>query len=134
MKNFQRNLFLGIIVAAASVTGYILNEKDRESYVLEMRSSAEQSQAVRTSEEAIIPDIGTGADDDAAKTSASDKINLNTADAEALDTLPGIGPVKAERIIEYRQTNGAFEVIEDIMNVDGIGRKTFENLKDYITV
>ena len=61
-------------------------------------------------------------------------ININTATKDELDTLPGIGPSKAEAIITYRETVGAFKTIEDIKNVKGIGDKTFENLKDYITV
>ena len=63
-----------------------------------------------------------------------DKININTATAEQLDTLDGIGPSKAEAIVKYRETQGPFLKIEDIMNVSGIGQKTFENIKDNITV
>ena len=62
------------------------------------------------------------------------KINLNTATTEELDTLPGIGPALAQRIIEYREANGPFESIEGIINVSGIGEVTFEKLKDRITV
>jgi competence protein ComEA len=65
---------------------------------------------------------------------ASGKVNINTATAEELCTLPGIGPVKAESIIDYRTTNGPFQSIEDIENVRGIGDATFEKLKDKITV
>lgn len=61
-------------------------------------------------------------------------VNINTATKEELDTLPGIGPSKAEAIITYRETVGRFNTIEDIKNVKGIGDKTFQNLKDYITV
>ncbi|MEN0666881.1 helix-hairpin-helix domain-containing protein [Caldifermentibacillus hisashii] len=62
------------------------------------------------------------------------KVNINQADASALDSLPGIGPSKAEAIIEYRETNGPFQKVEDLMNISGIGEKTFEKLKDQITV
>lgn len=66
-------------------------------------------------------------------TSDADLININTASLEELDSLPGIGPTIAQRIIDYREENGAFEVIEDIMNVSGIGPSTFEQIKDLIT-
>ncbi len=63
-----------------------------------------------------------------------DKVNINTATAEELGTLPGIGPTKAQSIIDYRTTNGPFQSIEDIKDVRGIGDATFEKLKDKITV
>lgn len=62
------------------------------------------------------------------------KVNLNLAGSATLQTIPGIGPSKAGRIIDYRNTNGRFRKIEDIMNITGIGEKTFESIKDYITV
>ena len=60
-------------------------------------------------------------------------ININTATAYELDTLPGIGPVIAERIIEYREANGNFETPAQIMNVSGIGTETYLSIKDLIT-
>jgi competence protein ComEA len=65
---------------------------------------------------------------------AAEKINLNTATLEELMTLDRIGPKYAQRIIDYRQTYGPFEKIEDVMNVKGIGPKTFEANKDKLAV
>lgn len=61
-------------------------------------------------------------------------ININTASAEELDKLPGIGPSTAEKIISYRQSNGLFASIDDIKNVSGIGDATFDDIKTLITV
>lgn len=61
-------------------------------------------------------------------------ININIADLEELDTLDGIGPAYAQRIIDYRNTNGQFANIEEIKNVRGIGDVTFSKIKDFITV
>jgi len=66
--------------------------------------------------------------------SSQDLLNINTASLEELDTLPGIGLTTAQKIIDYRDENGPFEAIEDILNVSGIGPSTFEGLKDLITV
>ena len=65
---------------------------------------------------------------------SGDKININTADAEKLTTLKGIGPATAQKIIDYREQNGAFKSIDEIKNVRGIGQKKFDAIKDKITV
>ena len=64
----------------------------------------------------------------------TDLININTAAQFELETLPGIGPTTAQKIIDYRNDNGPFVAIEDIINVSGIGPVTFERIKDLITV
>ncbi len=61
-------------------------------------------------------------------------VNLNTATLDELNSLPGIGPTLAQRIIDYRTQNGNFSTIEDLMNVSGIGVSTFEEIKNLITV
>jgi comEA protein len=61
-------------------------------------------------------------------------VNLNTATAAQIDALPGVGAATAQRIVEYRQKNGPFKKIEELMNVKGIGEKSFLKLKPLITV
>jgi competence protein ComEA len=65
---------------------------------------------------------------------AAAPVNLNTATQAQLETLPGIGPKAAQRILEYRQKNGNFKKVEDLMNVKGIGEKAFLKLKPLLTV
>jgi competence protein ComEA len=61
------------------------------------------------------------------------RVSLNSATAEQLDELPGIGPVTADAIIEYRTAHGGFRRIEDLLDVDGIGEKTLADLRDQVT-
>jgi competence protein ComEA len=83
-------------------------------------------------EQIVVPEVGAVA---AAPGTASDgRVNLNTADATALETLPRVGPALAERIIAWRDANGRFTAVEDLMSVSGIGTKTFDGLKDLVTV
>jgi len=63
-----------------------------------------------------------------------DRVNINTADEKALDTLPGIGPAMAKRIVEYRTTNGAFQSLEELKKVRGIGEAKYEKLKDRVAL
>jgi competence protein ComEA len=84
---------------------------------------------------AALPGTAVGAVGAAGAAGAADAlVNLNTATDAELMTLPGIGPSKAAAIIAYRTDNGSFQKIEDLTNVTGIGDKTFEKLKDAITV
>ncbi|MDY5213292.1 helix-hairpin-helix domain-containing protein [Intestinibacter sp.] len=66
--------------------------------------------------------------------SEGNKININTADLDELDKIPGVGEATANKILSYREENGDFKNIEEIKNVNGIGEKKFENMKDIICV
>lgn len=81
-----------------------------------------------TSSEQIASSSGT------TSSSKTSKININKATQSELETIPGIGPSTALKIIAYREENGKFTSIEDIKNVSGIGDTKYENMKDYITV
>ncbi|MEE9472458.1 MAG: helix-hairpin-helix domain-containing protein [Thermoanaerobaculia bacterium] len=65
---------------------------------------------------------------------ASGVVNINTADSEQLSLLPRVGPTVAQRIVDFRQENGRFQTLEDLMLVRGIGEKTFELIKPHITL
>lgn len=123
MERLKKNLILGLIIIAASVTGYFLREREMQGYVVETETEAD---VIRT--EAL------SSGESGEENPPGEKININTAGADALERLDGIGEAKAKRIVSYREKHGNFEVIEDIMKVDGIGRKTFELFKDDIIV
>lgn len=61
-------------------------------------------------------------------------VSINTGTLEQLDSLPGVGPSTAQSIIDYRNANGLFQSVEEIMNVKGIGEAKFEKMKEYITL
>jgi competence protein ComEA len=65
---------------------------------------------------------------------AGPTVNINTATSSELESLPGVGPKLAQRIIEYREKNGGFKKLEDLMNVQGIGEKNFLKLKSKLSV
>lgn len=79
-------------------------------------------------------DEATQPDGSASGGAPSGKISLNTATAEQLDTLPGIGPVTVERILEWRRRNGRFARVEQLREVEGIGERRFGQLRELVTV
>ena len=87
-----------------------------------------------TATTAVAQETARGSRPAAAAATAGTPVNLNTANVAQLETLPGVGKATAERILEYRQKNGGFKKIEDLMNVRGIGEKSFLKMKPLITV
>jgi competence protein ComEA len=86
---------------------------------------------------AVIVPTAAAAQEKAPKNAASTvgaPLNLNTATVTQLEALPGVGMKVAERIVEYRQKNGGFKRVEDLMNVRGVGEKSFVKLKPMLTV
>ncbi|MGI6722087.1 MAG: helix-hairpin-helix domain-containing protein [Anaerovoracaceae bacterium] len=111
--------------------------KDGEKIYIPARGEKDTA-AAGSSGTAVQPSGETTADQStSAQTSgpgAVTKVNINSASSSELQTLNGVGPATAEKILLYRSQNGGFKSIEDLMNVNGIGEKTFEKLKPYITI
>lgn len=92
------------------------------------------SQVGEAAEKYVITSGGVSSDDEEKKNAQNSKVNINTATQAQLETLPGIGPSTATKIISYRKEKGKFTKIEDIKEVSGIGDSKFEKIKDSITV
>ena len=127
-RNPSKMCFL-LLVALTSALGIYLQSAERTDYILEKPSNAEITY------HSAAPTETTSTKEAASSVApTSGKININTASKEELMTLDGIGEKKAGWIIEYRELHGSFQTVQDIMKVSGIGKKTFESLKDYICV
>ncbi len=110
--------------------GGLLDEADEKQVNFAQRVSDEMIVYIPMEGEELdlqfVPESSTG--------QSQEKVNINRADQTELEALPGIGPAKAQAIIDYRKQNGPFQQNEDLKNVSGIGEKTFEKLQDSITV
>ena len=103
-------------------------EKEKEK----ITNSSETLENQTISDRTILNDISTN--NQKTESAQNSKVNINNATQAQLETLSGIGPSTATKIITYRQKNGKFTKIEDIKEVSGIGDGKFEKIKDYITV
>ena len=110
-------LVIGIFIGRNSVSGIIILPENK------VESSAANAPIVQQ-------DVSV---EDSSNTE-SGKININTASVSLLQTLPNIGSVLAQRIVDYRNENGNFTVPEDLLQVEGIGEKRLEEIRNYITV
>lgn len=120
----------GGLLSSANVEIINLAAPLEDGQQLNIPYRAGEEPAVDEEDALVLP----GATEEPNPQSSEDLININTASLEELDGLPGIGPTIAQRIIDYREENGPFQVIDDIMNVSGVGPSTFEQIKDLITV
>lgn len=118
----------------------VLNAIDLAGGYLAMATSKNINHAQRVVDEMVIYVPLEGEEIEASETiestqsANSNLVNINKADATMLTTLPGVGPAKAEAILAYREGTGDFKEKQDLMNVTGIGQKTFEKLEPLITV
>lgn len=128
-----------IIKDAILAAGGFTPDADLEhiNQALELKDQ-QQIHVPRIGEENAPPPVQGGSNNDSSAssdvTAPNGRVNLNTATLEQLDSLPGIGPAIAQRIIDYRENLGGFKTIEEITQVSGIGQATFSKIKDSITV
>ena len=118
---------------AISAAGGFLAEADKTGINL-ARALDDGEQLEVPYAEGGSPVLGTPLPSSTESSSSAELIDINTASLAELDSLPGIGPTTAQKIIDYREQNGPFLSKEDIINVSGIGPGTYERLKDLITV
>lgn len=126
------------ILAAGGVTAEA--DLERINQALELRDQ-QQIHVPRRNEENPPPPVQGGVNDEAAedipegsKGEGGNRININTASLEELDSLPGIGPAIGQRIIDYRNNVGGFKSVEEITQVSGIGEATLAKIRDQIVV
>lgn len=122
------------VYEAISLAGGFTEEADTQWLNQAELVSDGQKLCVLTCEETAEMDLPPAADEAEKQKDSSGKVDLNTASAEELMTLPGIGEAKAESIIQYRTEQGAFTEIEQIQNIPGIKSAVFSKIKDKITV
>lgn len=114
------------VIDAIELAGGITEDADPHAINL--------AKKVTDEEKVHVPKQGENIGDGNLTQSENNKVNINLAGQSELETLPGIGPVLAKRIITHREQNGKFQKPEDITNVTGIGTKRFEELKNLISV
>jgi competence protein ComEA len=118
-----------VVDAVAAAGGYA---DDADRGVLNL------ARTVSDGEQIVVPVIGAVAAPPAGASAPAGggdgRVNLNTADATALDTLPRIGPAMAQRILDWRDDNGRFTSVDDLLAVPGIGDKMLEALRELVTV
>lgn len=115
-----------LVEDALVLAGGTTEQADLERMAKEMN----RSDKLKDHQKIYVPFIG----ESGAAEAVDGKVNLNTATADQLDTLPGVGPGTATKILNYRKEQGAFSAPEELMDIPGISDKKFEELKDKVTV
>lgn len=120
-KQISRAVFAALLLAAVFALGYLLGTNRAVKPVqVTVAAPAEAEQTQTQEQEQQTPELGL--------------IDLNTADQATLETLPGIGPGLAARIIAYREANGRFVSKQQVMDVEGIGEGRYSKIEPYLTV
>ncbi len=119
MKKAALCLLVAGLIFAAGLVGFFIGRRSNPEPVI-LRNPTHQTVPTQ------IPTTG--------ETTPAGPININTATAQELETLPGIGPVIAQRIVDYREENGPFETVSELTMVSGIGISTLESLMELITI
>jgi competence protein ComEA len=136
-------IFVHILGAVASPGLYELHDGDRAVDAIAAaggfteaadRQHLNLARFVSDGEQILVPAVGEATTAPEAAAARGGKVNLNTADATALESLPRVGPAMAKRIIAWRDEHGRFASVDDLLSVSGIGDKTFAELKDLVTV
>lgn len=118
---------------AVRAAGGVLEDADLDALNLAARVKDGDKILVPAKDAEGSNDAG-GNDAGAAHGQSGGLVNLNTASISDLDSLPGIGPALAQRILDFRERNGGFRTVEDLLEVPGIGSKKFEELRELVTV
>lgn len=114
------------VVDALSAAGGTLDDADLHAVNL--------ARLLSDGEQLIVPVVGAAADSEGVAPVDDGLIDLNNADGTQLETLPRIGPALAQRIIEWREANGRFQSVDDLLAVSGIGEKLLAGLRDLVRV
>lgn len=114
------------VVDALAAAGGTLDDADLQAVNL--------ARPLSDGEQLIVPVIGAAAEDGGTSSAGDGLVDLNNADQSELETLPGIGPALAQRIIDWREENGRFLSVDDLLVVSGIGDKVLASLKDLVRV
>lgn len=114
------------VVDAVAAAGGTLDDADLQAVNL--------ARPLSDGEQLIVPVIGAAADEGSTTAAGDGLIDLNNADSAALETLPRIGPAIAQRIIDWRETNGRFQSVDDLLAVSGIGEKLLAGIRDLVRV
>jgi competence protein ComEA len=123
-----------IVKDALAAAGGVTDEADLDRINLARQLADQEQVYVPRRGEEEPPPVAEGPSSRASPLLGTGRVNINRAGVEELDTLPGIGPAIAQRIVDYRAEHGPFSTIEEITNVKGIGAATFDELRERIAI